>query len=140
MWGSDGAGRRRLDRVGDQAGRSGDGPDRLDPASGSHGDNRRACRHHGREYLERTRLDGADAGGVAGAVAEGGVPVIHTGHRVSGGILLSPGLWAVLNQCIVQPKEHDYIKIGAFQALWGVDFGTFWSTLNLRLAKTLPAD
>ena len=80
--GSDEAGRRRLDRVGDEAGSSGEASDRLDPARGGHGEDGHACRRHGREDLERILLDGTGAGGMAGAAGESPVPATHVRHRV----------------------------------------------------------
>ena len=80
--GLDEAGRWWLDRVGDQAGRNGESPARLDPASRSHGDDRRAGWLHGREYLERIAMDGLGAGGVAGVGPKGRVPAIRAGHRM----------------------------------------------------------
>ena len=71
-----------LDRAGDEAGRSGKRPDRLDPARGSHGEESLARRRHGGEDLVPIPLDGTGAGGVTGAGAEGRVVAAHAGHRV----------------------------------------------------------
>jgi hypothetical protein len=76
------AGRWWLDRVGDEAGSSGEGLGRLDPVCGGHGEDNRVCRHHGREDLEWIPLDGAGAGGMAGAAGESRVSAAHGGHRM----------------------------------------------------------
>ena len=68
--------------MGDEAGSSVEGLGRLDPARGGHDEGSRACRHHGREDLERILLHGTGAGGMAGAVGERRVLVTHVGHRV----------------------------------------------------------
>ena len=59
-----------------------EGLGRLDQARGSHGEDSRACRHHGREGLERILLDGTGAGAMAGGAGESRVSATHAGHRV----------------------------------------------------------
>jgi len=82
--GSDEAGRWWLDRVGDESGSSGESSGRLDPASGSHGEDRHPRRRHGREGLERIMLDCTGARGMAGAPGESRARTAHAGHRVRG--------------------------------------------------------
>jgi hypothetical protein len=80
--GLDEAGRWWFDRVGDEAGRSWKGPDWLDPARGSHGEESHPCRRHGREDLVRILLNGTGAGGMTGAGGESRVVAAHAGHRM----------------------------------------------------------
>ena len=70
-------------------GRRRKGADGLDPASGSDGDERRACRCHGGKNLEQVSLGGVGGSRVAGAVAGDPALTVHAGNHVrTGGVAI----------------------------------------------------